>query len=74
MARHRRSRRRKQRRSRRSRSRKQRRTKRRRNNRSKRRSKRGGLGMHALPLSLFALQRLAMSKHNKKSGKKSRRR
>ena len=56
------------------RQRRQRRTKRRGRKRSRRRSKRGGLGMHALPLSLFALQRLAMSRHNKKSGKKSRRR
>ena len=46
-----------------------------RSKRSRRRSsRRGGLGMHALPLSLFALQRLAMSRHTKKSGKKSRRR
>ena len=56
------------------RQRRQRRTKRRRRKRSRRRSKRGGLGMHALPLSLFALQRLAMTRHSKKSGKKSKRR
>ena len=55
--------------------RRQKRTKRRRRKRSTRRNKSGGLGMHALPLSLFALQRLAMTRHNKKSkGKKSRRR
>lgn len=73
MARRRRTRRRTKNRRSRRRQRKQRRTKRRRT-RGRRRSKRGGLGMHALPLSLFALQRLAMTKHSKKSGKKSRRR
>ncbi len=73
MARRRRTRRRTKNRRSRRRQRKQRRTKRRRT-RGRRRTKRGGLGMHALPLSLFALQRLAMTKHSKKSGKKSRRR
>ena len=35
--------------------------------RSKSRRKRGGMAQHLLPLSLFALQRLAMSRHAKKS-------
>ena len=47
------------------------------NRRSRRRNRRrqGGsaLATAALPLSLFALQRLAMRRHTRKSGKKSRR-
>ena len=64
----------------RSRNRRSRRNNRRRsrnNRRSRRRNRRrqGGsaLATAALPLSLFALQRLAMRRHTRKSGKKSRR-
>ena len=59
----------------------QRRSRNQRRNRNQRRSRRrnrrrqGGsaLATAALPLSLFALQRLAMRRHTRKSGKKSRR-
>ncbi len=59
----------------------QRRSRNQRRNRNQKRSRRrnrrrqGGsaLATAALPLSLFALQRLAMRRHTRKSGKKSRR-
>ena len=61
--------------------RRQRRSRNQRRNRNQRRSRRrnrrrqGGsaLATAALPLSLFALQRMAMRRHTRKSGKKSRR-
>lgn len=62
------------RRSRRRRSRNQRRNRNQRRSRRRNRRRQGGsaLATAALPLSLFALQRLAMRRHTRKSGKKSR--